>query len=191
MGSATYQTIKLSTGKHHSPDEGACVMELASMLADERFSDQPASVCPVIGSFLRAYNDSIDDRRRQDLYAYAAKVVGSRVGKDVQRARAEHLIAWARQLRHRSWHRLLPRRLRSLSWMPELDVIGPQVVRAMPTHNDQSHSQVLTIIDELLSMGADDEAPAGAGAREPITGLGPAGRDADPVRGAAQPTPPR
>ena len=36
------------------------------MLAGEPFSDQPASVCPVIGSFLRAYNDSIDDGRRQD-----------------------------------------------------------------------------------------------------------------------------
>jgi hypothetical protein len=35
-------------------------------------------VCPVIDSFLRAYNDRIDDGRRQGLYAYAAKVVGSR-----------------------------------------------------------------------------------------------------------------
>ena len=48
------------------------------MLAGEPFSDHPHSVCPVIGSFLRAYNDRIDDRRRQDLYAYAAAVVGSR-----------------------------------------------------------------------------------------------------------------
>ena len=53
----SYQTIKLSTGKHSSPEVGACVMELASMLAGEPFSDHPESVCPVIGSFLRAYND--------------------------------------------------------------------------------------------------------------------------------------
>ena len=48
------------------------------MLAGEPFTDHPASVCPVIGSFLRAYNDSVDDGRRQDLYEYASKVVGSR-----------------------------------------------------------------------------------------------------------------
>src|SRR5947209_10781009 len=64
MSTPTYQTIKLSKGKHSSPDSGACVMELASMLAGEPFTDHPQTVCPVIGSFLRAYNDSIDDERR-------------------------------------------------------------------------------------------------------------------------------
>ena len=78
MSPVSYQTIKLSKGKHSSANDGACVMELASMLAGEPFTDHPAAVCPVIGSFMRAYNDSIDDRRRQDLYAYAARVVGSR-----------------------------------------------------------------------------------------------------------------
>ena len=89
MAQVSYQTITLSKGKHDSPQDGACVMELASMLAGEPFSDHPRSVCPVIGSFLRAYNDQIDDGRRQDLYGYAAKVVGSRASQDVQHARAE------------------------------------------------------------------------------------------------------
>ncbi len=48
-------------------------MELASMLAGETFTDHPESVCPVIGSLLRAYNDRLDDDRRQDLYRYAAQ----------------------------------------------------------------------------------------------------------------------
>jgi hypothetical protein len=67
MAPINHQTIKLGKGKHNSPEEGACMMELASMLAGEPFSDHPHSVCPVIGSFLRTYNDSIDDQRRQDL----------------------------------------------------------------------------------------------------------------------------
>ena len=58
-------------------------MELASMLAGEPFSDHPASVCPVIGSLLREYNDSLDEQRRQDFYAYASKVVGSHSAFDV------------------------------------------------------------------------------------------------------------
>ena len=54
MGPVTHQTIKLSKGKHTSKDDGACFMELASMLADEPFSEHPAAVCPVIGALLRA-----------------------------------------------------------------------------------------------------------------------------------------
>jgi hypothetical protein len=52
------QTVELSRGSHSSPEEGACVMELASMLAGERFSDHPKSVCRVIAGFLRAYYDA-------------------------------------------------------------------------------------------------------------------------------------
>src|SRR2546421_4590903 len=101
MSPVSYQTIKLSKGKHSSPEDGACVMELASMLAGEPFTDHPASVCPVIGSFLRSYNDSIDERRRQSLYDYASKVVGSRSSRRAQEARAERLTEWADEM-HRT-----------------------------------------------------------------------------------------
>ena len=94
MGSVTYQTIKLSKGKHRSPEDGACVIELTSMLAGEQFTDHPVSVCPVIAALLRSYNDSLDDRRRQNLYAYASRVVGSRSTVAVERARGDRLTAW-------------------------------------------------------------------------------------------------
>ena len=156
MSPVTHQTIKLSKGKHSSPDDGACVMELASMLAGEPFSDHPACVCPVIGSFLRAYNDSVDDARRQDLYAYAARVVGSRAGAEVEHARAERLLEWASQLRQRRWPRsALPPRLRSLGLgrRPPLDSIGAHAIHAVGRHSDDSHAHVLTLIDELLVIG--------------------------------------
>ena len=41
MSSVTFQTIKLSKGKHRSPQDGACVMELASMLS--RASSSPTT----------------------------------------------------------------------------------------------------------------------------------------------------
>jgi hypothetical protein len=96
-----HQTIRLSRGKHDSPDEGACVLELASMLAGEEFSDEPFSVCPVIATLLREHNDSIDDERRQDLYAYAAKVVGSPSPGPVQDERAARLSEWDSGVRQR------------------------------------------------------------------------------------------
>jgi hypothetical protein len=155
MAAVTHQTIKLGKGKHSAPEDGACVMELASMLAGEPFSDRPQSVCPVIGSFLRAYNDSIDDRRRQDLYAYASRVVGSRASVDVEQARAERLTAWALELGQSRWTRfLLPSRLRLLARNPQADVVGSSAVRAIAKHSDQTHAQVLTLIDELATIGA-------------------------------------
>jgi len=156
MSPVTYQTIKLSKGKHSSPETGACVMELASMLAGEAFSDHPQSVCPVIGSFLRAYNDAIDDRRRQDLYAYAAKVIGSRGTAAVARARGQRLAAWADQVRpRRLGQRLLPRRLRSASqWrQPPTEAVGARAVHAIRRHSDASHATVLALVDELLAIG--------------------------------------
>jgi hypothetical protein len=63
------------------------------MLAGERFSDRPRSVCRVIGAFLRAYNDGLDERRLQHLYAYASRVVGTT--KAVTRARGQLCLRFA------------------------------------------------------------------------------------------------
>src|SRR5690349_8368027 len=95
---ASHQTIKLERGKHARPDDGVCVMELASMLAGEPFSDTPKCVCPVISAFLRRYNDIVDDRRRQDLYAYASLAVGSKASWSVTRRRARRCVDFAAQL---------------------------------------------------------------------------------------------
>jgi hypothetical protein len=158
MALITHQTIKLSKSKHDSPKDGACVMELASMLAGEPFSDHPQSVCPVIGSFLRAYNDRTDDRRRQDLYAFAAKVVGSRALPHVQRARVERLRRWALELRRRRWAlRLVPARLQALAPTPHVDLLGSHAVLAIPGHNDETHAEALALIEQLLTIGAPEQ----------------------------------
>jgi hypothetical protein len=69
-------------------------MEVASMLSDEPFSDEPRCVCPVIAEFLRTYNDEVDDRRRQDLFAYAALVVDTRDTPAGERRRANMCLDW-------------------------------------------------------------------------------------------------
>jgi hypothetical protein len=160
MSPVSYQTIKLSKGKHTGPDDGACVMELASMLAGEPFTDHPASVCPVIGSFLRAYNDSIDGQRRQGLYEYASKVVGSRAGTKTQQARAARLAEWAEEMRrsHRTWL-LVPAPLRAIGRLrrPPIDAIGAEAVHSICKHTNRTHAMVLALIDELLEIGARDD----------------------------------
>src|SRR3954466_5717904 len=113
MTHASHQTVRLSQGKHRDPDHGACVMELASMLAGEPFSDRPRCVDPVIAGFLRTYNDGLDDRRRQDLYPVASEVVGTRSVASVQAERAPMGPRRAQErygLHRRGARRLLPLR---------------------------------------------------------------------------------
>jgi hypothetical protein len=160
---ANHQTIRLSKGKHASPSEGACVMELASMLAGEPFSDRPASVCPVIAGFMRSYNDRIDDERRQDLYRYASEVVGSRATPEVEHARERRCLEWAEEMRRQ--------RPRPLRWMVRttpatvdrrlgLDAAGTYAARSIRRHGDRTHAAALALMDELLGMGRTASAPA-------------------------------
>ncbi len=152
---ASHQTIRLSKGKHATPSEGACVMELASMLAGEPFSDRPASVCPVIAGFMRAYNDRVDDERRQDLYRYAAEVVGTRDTPDVEHARERRCLEWAELMRRQ--------RRRPLRWVARsgpgsvdrrlgLDAAGTYAARSIRRHGERTHAAALALIDELIAM---------------------------------------
>lgn len=148
-----HQTVRLTAGAHASPAEGVCVLELASMLAGEPFSDHPSSVCPVLGGFLRAYNDRIDDARRQDLYAYAAKLVGSRRSAEAERARARALAPWIRGRPRTRWRgrlRLGSRRLHLCSREQERRVGAASYV--FGPVSDETHARVLGLLDELLAL---------------------------------------
>lgn len=159
MGPVTHQTIKLSRGKHSSKEKGACVMELASMLAGEPFNDHPRSVCPVIGAVLRAYNDSVDDERRQDLYVYAAKVVGSRGPTSLERARAQQVTSWILERPPGRLRRLLRMRRAAIVPGPPYEPLGMEAVRALATRDDRGHQELLACVDHLLAMtGADTSA---------------------------------
>lgn len=158
MSQVSHQTIKLGKGKHQTPQQGACVMELASMLAGEPFSDHPRSVSAPIASFLRRYNDLLDERRRQDLYPYAARAVGTVATPDVELARTERLLAWADELwERRRWParcRLIAAR-RGRSRVSHPEVAGSYAVRALPRICDQTHVQALELVDELIELGAE------------------------------------
>ena len=160
MSPVSYQTIKLSKGKHIGPEDGACVMELASMLAGEPFTDHPASACPVIASFLRAYNDSVDTERRQSLYEYASRVVGSRASARIQQARAVRLAEWSEEMqRNRPTWFLLRSPMRAIGRLrrPPVDAAGTYAVHSIRKHTDLTHAAALALVDELLAMSDRDE----------------------------------
>jgi hypothetical protein len=154
MRQVSHQTVKLGKGKHSSAGDGACVMELASMLAGERFTDHPRSVCRVIAAFLRPYNDMLDEARRQDLYEYAAKCVGSAAGQDVERQRAERLLDWAEGAQNHRWPATRLYRLRR-KWAGAANptASGQLAIQAMRRISDRQHQAVLRLLDELIAIG--------------------------------------
>jgi hypothetical protein len=63
---------------HLHPDDGACLMEAAALLAGDRFTDSPAGTHPVLAALARAVNDSVGDAARLALWPLAAELAGAR-----------------------------------------------------------------------------------------------------------------
>jgi hypothetical protein len=156
MSERSFQTMRLGRGKHPSPGHGTCVMELASMLAGERFSDRPRCVSPVIGAFLRAYNDLVDDHLRQDLRRYAAETVGTAAAESVEHARARRLTEWADE----RWGLHPPPAPLGFaaSWLasapyPDCECAATYAIRSIHSSGRGVHAEVLGLLDELIAMG--------------------------------------
>jgi hypothetical protein len=66
----------LSPSKHRNPRTGACFMELASLLAGERWSDHPACTHPLLAALARQVNDHTSDAGRPRLAELIPSVIG-------------------------------------------------------------------------------------------------------------------
>ncbi len=98
--------LPLKSGGHSSVDDGMCVMEMVSYLAREKWSDSPKCASPVIASFLRSWNDSLNDDDRQMLKPYAFKVIGTNTGKADDLARSWMALDWLCRVHTPAWLRL-------------------------------------------------------------------------------------
>ena len=122
-------------------------MELASMLAGEPFSDKPRSVSPVIAGFLRAYNDRLDDEWRQDLYPYAARVVGTAAPKRIERERARYCVDWTMRMGGK-----VPLTIR---WRPSWFDGSLAVDCLAGRPSAESHREALALVDHLIALSRD------------------------------------
>jgi hypothetical protein len=145
MSAASHQTVRLARGRHASQSAGVCVMELASMLAHERFSDRAPSISPTIGAFLRTYNDGLDDERRQDLYSVAAAIVGSARGRAVERVRIGLCLDFALR-----WGARRPASRASLA-LATPEPAGSWA--ALAALESGAHAEALELVDTLVAVG--------------------------------------
>jgi hypothetical protein len=144
MSDATFQTVRIRRGAHTSPEDGACVVELASMLAGERFSDHPRCVCPVIAGFLRVYNDRLPEWQLGQLYPLAPMVVGSASSRAVRRRRRQRLAAWTQAQD--------PRRAVGRFALREDVVVGAGHAAAALDPRER-RAAVQSLVAELVAMG--------------------------------------
>jgi hypothetical protein len=164
MTESSHQTAQIRHGRHVSPAQGACVVELASMLAGEHFSDHPETVCPVIAAFLRGYNDRLPGGELDELYPYAALVVGTAASASVRRQRARRLLEWAGARRPRRGSLLV----RLVPWDP---VVVPAVEAAVRMDPECRRTEVARLLDQLVAIGRHAEVHATPAAPEARSGL--------------------
>src|SRR5262249_32793964 len=120
-------SVRLEPGAHDSPDDGVCVVELASMLAGEEFSDHPRCVCNVIGGFLPRWDGRGRYTHPQRLYPYASLVVGTGGGAAATRRRRDLCLEWGTGRRHDSRRRKTLERLRMRVRIAWLIGMGPAI----------------------------------------------------------------
>jgi hypothetical protein len=165
-------TLVLAPGSHGAPNEGVCVVELASVLAGERFGDNPDCVCPVIGAYLRCLNDRASHAERQQLIPYAPRIVDSRGDRRLTRLRRDICLAWTGATPHaggtrRAFARLAAR-IRFLLFLgirPGFQLNrGAGEFAARLAYARHGSEAALSLLEELLDVGGQSR-PAGTEAQ--------------------------
>jgi hypothetical protein len=112
----------LKASSHSSFRQGACIMEAASYIAREPWSDHPECVCPVIGAFLRSWNDGLPDAERTTLLLpLLPKLPGTR-DKALEERRSLMAADWLVRTHTPAWMELagLAAQAASLRALPEI-----------------------------------------------------------------------
>jgi hypothetical protein len=147
------------------------VVELASMIAGEKFTDRPNCVCPVIGSFLRCWNDRAGYADRQRLHPYASLVVGTGGHRRISRTRRDICLSYAganldRRLLGRATSRLRMRfriawavGIFPAIWLKE----GAGAYAAQAGFSQGGSEEAFSMLDRLLEVGSSPPATNGNG----------------------------
>ena len=107
----------------HEPNGDACVMEAVAFVAGEPWSAHPECACPVIGAFLRSWNDALNDGDRETLLRpLIPSIIGTRSTKTLENQRAAMAMDWLVRTHLPAWLRLagLTEHANALSGLPDI-----------------------------------------------------------------------
>jgi hypothetical protein len=133
---ARISSLPIKHGAHEPPkgEFQGCVMELVSFVAGEPWSDTPQCVCPVIGQFMRTWNDSLpdDESRTRLLKPLIPKILNTRSTPEIELARVMLCVDWVCREFTPAWLDMVPalkphadtlRELRPVQSWDDLDAI--------------------------------------------------------------------
>jgi hypothetical protein len=97
----------LASGSHEPNDTDMCVMEAVAFVTHKEWSDHPPCVCPVIGAFVRTWNDGLSDAERTDiLLPFVPRLLNTKRDEATERARAMMAADWLIRTHAVAWLRL-------------------------------------------------------------------------------------
>ena len=143
------------------------MVELASMIGGEKFTDRPNCVCPVIGSFLRSWNDRAGYADRQRLHQYASRVVGTGGFRRISKIRRDLCLSYAGANLDRGPLRRAVVRLRMRGriawsvgifpsiWLKE----GAGAYAAHSAFTRGESNDAFALLDRLLEVGSSPASP--------------------------------
>ena len=99
---------RLASGGHAPTDGEMCVMEAVAWVTHKDWSDHPPCVCPVIGAFMRSWNDGITDadERTALLKPLIPKLINTRGSAALEQRRATMAADWLIRVHTPAWLRL-------------------------------------------------------------------------------------
>ncbi len=164
------EIIRLERGRHRSPQEGVCTMELVAWMAGEKHSDHPRSASPVIAAFIRSFNDALDPAERQGLGVFAARMIDTRASAEQEQVRRQLLWDWMVTAAVPTWLAAAQRQDLAVSVAAGRARVLPAAIAAMDVYG---HAHVRPV-DDHPTAETVSRALAAAG----VTGACQAGRDA-------------
>ena len=112
------KTLKLPPllkGKHKSPEDGLCAMEMVAFMERLPHSDAPECTCLLLSEYVVKINDVCSDSDREKLKPYLPRLVGT-VSPAHEQARAE-IFAWA------AIHRFAPMALEQVGLRDDAELL--------------------------------------------------------------------
>ena len=147
--------MAIQSGGHGTFDDGHCAMELVAWLAGEPHTDAPECTSPVLGAFVRRWNDGLadDEARALLLRPFLPRLVDTRGSHDIEEQRAWLATDWLVRVCAPAFLRLTPSLREHASALAELP----------PVLSCDSHADSREVID-AAGAAARAAAIAAAGA---------------------------
>src|SRR6185437_15550026 len=107
---AALEKLSLESGSHEEFEKGMCVMEAVAYVAGEPWSDHPQCACPVITSFMIAWNDGLPNDAERDrlLKPLVPQLIDTRSTTAVKERRSYMALDWLIRVHTPKWLDLVP-----------------------------------------------------------------------------------